>query len=510
MREQIRKDLLATYVKHGISDEDDLDFCVQEFFGIDVPKKNYCPGHTSPFAFLADVYFQRIVFALAFGSRGSGKTLLLEVHNALKMLFMQTPVESLVAAAARDQADRGYNYFVNFFLKEPLLAQYLAGDPQKSLTRLTNGSSLQIVYGTKKGLNGPHTQLVNLDEVELIDYPVLEQGLAISMSKGSVIAQDILSSTRKTSNGTMTRLLEEAVEINLAVRSFCIWETVEKCTRLCKNDPVHGNCPIYDKCKGKAHDGTGWYKIDDLIAKARNLSRAMFSTEFENNSPSGEVKVYGECYDESIHVLSMLGNTRFRSFRDIFGQKEAPLNWRRVGAMDFGAHFAFGQYAIEPRYGIWIKEFEYYFHGDRLLSRHAKEIFDLQSRTWRVSVNHLKKRRMIIFSDPSAKQEILEMQKLGLNCIPAMNDLASGVDAVKERLGISPTNGLPKYFIMDSCIMTRKEYVTWSHPTMPDGKPDLDAYEDGNDHNLDCDRYGIFTYPRRPKSSIKAVTVEGV
>ena len=127
-----------------------------------------------------------------------------------------------------------------------------------------------------------------------------------------------------------------------------------------------------------------------------------------------------------------------------------------------------------------------------------------------MSVNALKRRRMPIYSDPSGKQEILEMRVYGLNCINAMNDLALGVDAVKKKLEVSHINQLPGYFILDTCIETRREYKTWSHPTMSDGKPDLDAYEDGNDHALDTDRYGIFSHSRLPKSHVKPITVAGI
>jgi hypothetical protein len=290
------------------------------------------------------------------------------------------------------------------------------------------------------------------------------------------------NSTRKTSTGTMSRLLEEAEEKNLAVSSFCVWESIEPCTRLCFDDPVYGTCPIEDKCKGRAHEGSGWYSIDDFIQKARTLSKPMFSTEFENNDPSGEQKVYAEHYDEHRHIISWVDGGRFKTFQQVFQLKEIPRNWRRVGGMDFGAHFAYVQFAIEPRYNIWIAELEYYFFGDRLLSRHAKEVLDAQAHALHITVQQAKQRKIFIFSDPSAKQEILEMRVYGLNCVNAMNNLATGVDEVKQKLDVSPVNNLPRLLILDHCIELRREFKAWAHPTKTDGKPDLDAYEDGNDH----------------------------
>jgi hypothetical protein len=487
-------------MKYGFEDEDDLDFYIQTFLGYTLPKHSFCAGHTSIFSFITDVFFERTMFALAFGSRGSGKTLGFALLNHLKALFRCAPVELVVASSQIHQTNIGYSYFKGFLESDPILWELLDGDPIQSYTKFKNGSLLKIASGTMHGLNGPHPNMTTIDEVELMDMPILEQGLSMSMSKNGVPAQDILGSTRKKSGGTMTTLLNDQVKRNMSVSQFCIWETLEQCTRECKNDPEWGDCIAWEKCKGKAHDCKGWYPIPTFIQKTANLSAAMFATEWENKSPSGGAKVYGEHYDEDIHVISMLGGGKFKSFQSIFQEKEIPKNWRRIGGMDFGAHFAYAQIVIEPRYDIWIVMFEYYFHGDRLLGTHANYI--KKNLYWRP--------RLPIYSDPSGKQSILEMRGYGLNCLQAMNDLAEGVDEVKKRLEINPANGLPKLFIMDTCIELRREMLAWEHGILPDGKPDLDTYEDGNDHMADATRYPCFTYPRMPKSHVKAVTIPGL
>ncbi len=499
MRDILKRDLLQTYIEHGFEDEDDLDFYIQQFLRYTIPKRKFCVGHVPVFQFICDVLFEKVSLVLAFGSRTSGKTVGIAIINHVNALFRQVPVEMLIAASTLDQSDKGYAYFKSF-LQDPILGAQLAEEPIKSRTKFKNGSLLQITSGTTKGLNGPHPVKVSIDEVELMDMVTLEQGLSMSMSKRGVKAQNILSSTRKTSNGLVSTLLAEQEERQLSVYNFCIWETLEQCKRDCHNDPTFGDCLAWDKCKGKAHDCQGWYPIADFIQKTANLSKAMFATEWENKTPSGGAKVYGEYFDEDVHVISMLGGGRFKTFQSIFNEKEIPKTWRRIGGMDFGSHFAFGMIAIEPRYDIWILFYEYYFHGDRLLGTHANII--KQHPYWR--------RRLPIFSDPSGKQSILEMQGYGLNCIPAMNDLSEGVDQVKKRLELNPINGLPKFFVVDTCIETRREFLTWEHGVLPDGKPDLDTFEDGNDHCLDGPvRYPIFSFPRMPKSHVKPVTIAG-
>jgi len=495
-----KRDLLETYIKYGFDDEDDLDFYIQQFLGFTIPKHGFCNGHVSPWKFLCDVFFERVNFVFAFGSRNSGKTLIEAIFNHLNALFRQVPVEMLITASANIQTDRAYSYFKTFLEDNPMLYAKLAMEPIQSRTKFQNGSILQIVSGTMKGLNGPHPSKVSIDEVELMDLVTLEQGLSMSMSKRGIRSQNILLSTRKTANGLVSTLLEEQQERQLSVYSYCIWETMEKCTRLCHDDPNYGDCLAWDKCKGKAHDCHGWYPVSDFIQKTSNLSKSMFATEWENKTPSGGMKVYGEHFDEDVHVISMVGGGRFKTFQSIFQEKEIPKHWRRIGGMDFGAHFGFGMIAIEPRYDIWVLFFEYYFDGDRLLGTHASII--KQHPYWR--------KGLPIFSDPSGKQSILEMRSYGLNCLPAMNDLSEGVDEFKKRLEVSSINGLPKFFVMDSCVEFRREVSLWEHGQLPDGKPDLDTYEEGNDHMLDATRYPVFTYPRMPKSYVKPMTVAGL
>src|SRR2546421_11642665 len=68
-----KRDLLETYIKYGFDDEDDLDFYIQQFLGFTIPKHSFCNGHVSPWKFLCDVFFERVNFVFAFGSRNSGK-----------------------------------------------------------------------------------------------------------------------------------------------------------------------------------------------------------------------------------------------------------------------------------------------------------------------------------------------------------------------------------------------------------------------------------------------------
>jgi hypothetical protein len=770
---RLKKDLVATYFKDGFEDADDLYFYIENILGYSIPRYKFCPEHCAPWDFIQDMFFERVMFSFAFGSRGSGKTLMLALLNHLDMMFKQGSVEVVHAAAHKDQALRGYNYFKNFFT-DPVLAAMVVTSIQ-SKTLLTNGSELEITAGTLKGLNGSHAQKVRIDEAELMPFMLLDEAFSISMSKKSkksgklIKAQDCVASTRKTASGTINRLLEEAEEKQMHIYNFClsgetivrtpngdarirdlvgkefyvysvdehmnlvlrraknvrktrehaevfetvyewwagpkggkkqgsivttpdhlfmltdgsyiqaqdlcindslmpfckrdmpfqgknrgwfvgftgtdsnslkeaifvweqlngvklpvgyvvhhkdgndynntpsnlealprvqhsyehtlrwhqeaseekkqrrnkkisdnitknnpmsnpeyvrrmveakrlahqkrdnhkvigmhqygyqdvycleveethnfaandifvhncIWENIERCTRSCHDDPEWGNCPAWSKCLGKAHEGRGWYSISDFIQKTLNLSLSAFSAQWENKSPSGGEKVFGNCWDENIHVLSWVDGGKFKSFYSVFHEKEIPKTWRRIGGVDFGANFWLGLFALEPKYGIWILYHEYFYNKDRLMSRHADEILKSPG-------IELVRR---IYGDPSAKQGILDMnallkKKFKRDIIwPGLNALIEGVDFSKQKMEVNPHTGLPGFYVLDTCIEFRKEVREWEHGQLLDGKVDLESFQEGNDHALDGSRYALYSYGKTERVSYRFASVEGV
>lgn len=939
MRNDARVKLFSQYLHEGFEDDDDLDFYLKEFVGLYIPRIAFCPHHDAPFDFLADVYFERVLYALAFGSRSSGKTTLVSVLNHLDTMY-KGKVDITSAGSTLDQSGKGYKYFQNTF-EDPLLKPYLLNSIQ-SHSETWNGSTLDIVAGTMKGLNGPHPQKARFDEVELMDWNVLQEGLSMSVSNRRVQAQDTLScvtgdtlidiprnlrkypygvpikklvgkkgwvytydvnthsivlrpyakvwrtksdlvyrvsfeyytrtvygmelhkgyleatgdhpvmideaqyrnifelrpgdvlisvkgsncsvnsvepsgykhvydmevpstnnfiangiivhnSTRKKTHGVMNRLLREAEEKKMRVYNFClsgdtiirsplgdkpieslvgkkshlvysikdgklvlrkakhirktrentsvlrltykwrsrggykfgqlvatpdheimlrngtyrrmdelrvgdslmpfvtwtnkhprkyketyrqrmvgidfesaqiesrfvweqrygailegyvvhhkdgnslhnrpsnlelklrtdhskehteqwwdaapeehirnrngkisqkaavyntsekgirankirwdamtdedgrqhrikanpwkdlsdeeyaarckaisegkkkslsnhevvsvepfgnqdvycmevpgthnfiandicvsncIWDVVEKCTRQCHDDPEYGNCPIYDKCQGKAHNGNGWFSVDDLIKKVMVLSVDTFQTQWENLRPSDAPTVYGDYWNEDMHVLSWHRGGQYKSFSEVFGENDIPDDWRRIGGIDFGSRFCFLMTAIEPRRDIWVVYHEYWCDYDRLLKDHASHI--KSSPGYRP--------RMPIFADPAGKQDRIELRKHGIRTWGAIKDIDLGVDAVKQKLQKNPVDGLPRLFVMAKCKRLIYEFSSWAHGTHDDGTVDRDVFLDYDDDASDTLRYQVFSY-RRVRPTSRVTTLDGV
>jgi hypothetical protein len=505
-RERRAQQLLADFVHNGISEPDALFFYIQEYLNYTMPTKAICAHHQAPFDFVKAAFFQEFRSAILMGARLSGKTLLLALLNHLDSM-LKGKVEIVHTGASLFQANRGYRYFQESFDTD-LLRPYLIKTTSSrsvsynALSQTWNGSIVGITAGTMKGLNSAHGNRVRVDEVEVIaSWEVLQESMSISHSTNEIQAQDIFASTRKKPSGIMQRLLNEAEDRDMKVFSFCVWEVVEQCQRDCVDDKTYGTCPILNLCKGRAHHGSGWFKIGDLIAKARNMSPNTFAAQWECKKPSDSQLVYGNYYYEDVHVLSLENDGRFKTFKSQFGVDHIPYEWKRVGAIDFGTRFCYLQFAIDPRTDIWIAEWEYFYEGDRLLETHVNNI--RKSPGW--------PRRMPIYADPAGKQERLELAKIySIKTLSAVKNIFMGVDAVRKYFTISPILGKPKIYIMDNCTRLRMELETWSHPIHKDGTPNLDDFDDGPDDANDCLRYAVFSYDKSHTSRVLAMTIDGI
>jgi hypothetical protein len=471
-------------MEHGLRSEDELADFVETYFGYKIPRTHVCPEHTSPMAFLADQFFERIRTSVGFANRGGGKTIITAMLNVLDALF-KPGVEIASAGAIMEQADRGYEYLRTFLFEEPLFLGQLESSI-KSETRFRNGSIVRVIAGTYHGLNSPHPNKVRIDEIELMPWVVLQEGLQMSIEKKGYKAQDTLTSTRKFQKGTMQRLLDAAKEKNIKVHSWCIFECLEKCERLCRKDPVYGDCPAYETldkdghtvplCGGTAHVCSGWYKIEDFIKKVQLLDKDTWDTQWRNLRPSGAILVYGDYYrDEAPWVVEPF---------------VIPKDWVRVSGIDFGSIFVYLKFAINPHDGTWYCYHEYFHTTDRSLEEHGDQLAqspDFNRNEW-------------IFADPAGKQAIIDLNRYlrkynGPRMQPALNDVYSGINQVKAMFQRQAPTGMPRLRIFNWCTNLRREIGSlYCHKVERDGIPNKDVVIKKDDHAADAMRYACYSY----------------
>lgn len=517
------QELSAAPRPRGIWDEEVLYWYVQEFLGFTIPRTAVCSAHhpdrdkfdfphCAPFDYVRDMFYERVRDSIVFANRTGGKTTNVAILNHLDMAFKRE-CEVASAGAIMDQATKVYRYFTSIH-KHPGLRGLLKKEPTQRMTLYSNDSMLEVVTGSVKGLNSPHPQKARIDEVELMEWDTLQEGLSMSVSKGRISGQMCFLSTRKYDGGTFARLLEESAATGAKVYDWCVFEVLEKCTRDCKDDPVHGQCPIVDKCKGMAHHCTseGFYQIEDWIGKARMLNKDVLDAQWFNLKPSQEALVYGGFWDAEVHYLPL---PEGQSAGDWMPDSEKLMV---MGAIDFGSSpghpFVYqkawvdysdvyraleeseaGQPFDQLRFKLKFYVFYEYRSGSGTMAAHAAVI----------KASPQFRRGEVIFADPSAKQARIDLDQLhGVETWSAINAVEEGIDAMRAHLEVwhdYAAAGVAKswYYILDGyldcqeveLIGTHKEFELYRYAKGMDGKPNRRLPLKVHDHGLDCSRYLI-------------------
>lgn len=475
-------------------EDEQLDEFIRLAYGCALPKKVITPGHKAPFQFVSDLFYERVKNALAFANRNGGKTWDVAILNHLDMV-LKGECEVASAGATLDQANKCYRYFQEFSAKqwfrnfcdhfqEQTGRQFVKKNIQ-SKTEFGNGSIQEIITGSEKGLRGPHPHKARIDEVDEIEWEILQTGLSMARSSEGIRGQNTFTSTRQKAKGSMQRLLDESGTKGIEVYEWNIWESLEKCPRRCMDDPVHGNCPVYTYCKGKAHHCAGFYKIDDFIDKVRILDRDTFETEWENKKPSKHKLVYHQ-FDHSRHVMTP------KRLLSMFGIPEPSRFWYCISSLDFGSSpghpFVYLKFLQLPS-GAWLQFYEY-FAEQRLLMDHAKAI---KSSPRYMSGDP-------IYSDWDA-QDRLELKNYGVRTKPAVKDVVSGLDFVGSMLNGFPPAEEPMLYVWHTCHQTISEYGSYSWPKDGSGRIDRSGVpKKEHDHAMDATRYAFMTHRRNAGS----------
>jgi len=510
-RDNCHPPIFEKLIECGIQDDEVLWWYMWEFLEFKIPRVPVCSlynseynsfdfPHRAPFDYVKDMFFERTRNSVAFANRTGGKTRNVAILNHLDMAF-KPGCEVASAGSTLDQAGKVYRYFTGFH-KHDQIKGLLSKIPTKSRTEYNNDSVLEVITGSVKGLNSPHPQKARVDEVELMDWDTLQEAFSMTKSSEGITAQLSLLSTRKYDTGTFQRLLEESEATGLDIYCWCVYEVLEKCTRECKDDSDYGDCPILDKCKGMAHNCSGFYEISDWIDKARLLNKDVLDAQWLCKKPSQEVKVYGDYWKREVHMGLPMGFEPVGSYIMVmsaidFGSSPGhPFVYQKAW-VDYSDVFK-AMEELEPGKELVYKLIFYIFYEYRsasaTMAAHAQAI--KESPHWLLNE--------VIFADPSAKQsriDLLELYKI--DTYGAINAVEDGIDKVRNHLETwydYSEGGKEKswYYIIDGyldsiddLIGTDKEFELYRYPKQQDGKVVRRRPIDINDHGMDTTRYII-------------------
>jgi len=300
----------------GPQTDDELHEWLKFELGIDIPRTAVCEGHSAPFDFLADLYFERTEAALGVANRGGAKTFLVAVLHWLNSRF-KPGCESCTFGATEAQSLRAYAHLKNWIYDDEKTRKsgkaVLKPEITTSLMRETvfaNGSRVEVLPGTPQAVNGPHPQKAHADEIELMDDGTWRESRNMTVSGKTktgmvIIPQDIATSTRKGPSGRVQQLIDEitksVAEGYKPPRQLYIWcikETAAQvpncqvanpqlgdeqkcgCHRIRKGEWEDGSPRLLSQvCGGDFHRSRGWQPYGDIVKQFTENDRETFEVQ---------------------------------------------------------------------------------------------------------------------------------------------------------------------------------------------------------------------------------------
>lgn len=269
---------------------------LKEYLDIRIPDKRICPDHSSPFSFVADVFFGRVVDAIVWACRSGGKS-----FNEALLTFLDShfheKCDTTVLAGSFYQGKQVYDATLQLW-EQPGWSSFLVGEPTKSETLLVNGSGFEVLTASQNSVRGPHPQRLKLDEIDELAPDLYEAALSQPLSKHGIPASTIMTSTMHRVFGLMQTVIENRHKMNLKLYKWCWLEVAERCNDICENvqDPksivFNKRCNLWEYCQGRAHDSVGYYPVEDVRKKRAQLDDDTWKSEWCVVRPSAKDMVY--------------------------------------------------------------------------------------------------------------------------------------------------------------------------------------------------------------------------
>lgn len=520
----------------GPQTDDELHLWIRDHLKVDIPRVSVCSGHQSPFEFIADLYFERELAAIAMANRGGAKTFACAILHVLNSKF-RPGCESASVGAIEAQARRAYAH-----VQSLLKIEGGVGMPEDNPDIITsiqsgtiwkNGSRLEILGGTKNAVNGPHPQKVHFDEVELADPEVFDESRNMSQSKAGIMAQDFITSTRKRSHGPMQAIIDEIEHANreglsppYKLYTWCVFECAAPvsncqvahptlpddkkcdCHRVVKGQWEDGSPRRFvDVCKGRLAKSSGWIPLHDVHKTFKLDSQDVWEAQQECVKPSTEGLVIPQFARERQGVRNFdpdTANGPIYQAVDFGGTNEHGVGWFQHLSVEVEATGYHGQ-KVRLKEGtivlfdeIYIKEIGNNRLADLVVEREA---------WWKRKRRSFHVRRR--FPDPQAKAARLDWaaHKPPLNTsFVATRDIKEHIKRCKELVE-------DDLFAVDvnRCPNFCAEIETWHYPRKRPGMvDDPELPVDDFNHMISAFRYAIaniFQLQRRQRRGKQSVPV---
>lgn len=257
------------------NDDDELHLFVQAIWGYRIPRTKVCDDHSSPFDAFREAYFGREPVSVWEASRGfGGKTVMLAILCLTEALCLSAGVVILGGSGAQSQmAHRSTD-----------AAWDSPNAPRASLVKstqfdtvFTNGGWIRSLTASPTAVRGPHPLRLRLDEIDEMDIKILEAAQGQPMRNPAlpgIDTQTVMSSTHQHPDGTMTEILNRAKDNRWPVHTWCYKES---------SNPTDG-----------------WLSDEEIERKRREITSAMWETEYDLQEPNFEGRaIDAECIERA-------------------------------------------------------------------------------------------------------------------------------------------------------------------------------------------------------------------
>lgn len=328
----------AFAVQIGPQTDEELHAFIKEKWGIHVPRVAVTEGMSSPFQFIADIYFFRENSVIGIANREGAKTSSVALIHALFANFFPG-YEGISAGAIEEQTKRVYGALKQLNRK---WGQDNIAETQATQIRWKNDSIVEPKVGTDAQMNGPHSFLLHRDEIEQFRRSAFNEADNITKSGKTADGRkfpaiDVYTTSRKKARGLLQEMIDRVDEAkkngSIPPYKIYIWgvaETIENQPN-CRQAPQNVGRPDEELCNchryinGKMPDGTprslekicggrffksdGWRPREpDIAGKFMANSPAMWDAQQECKKPATEGLILADFSKETHGITNFVPN----------------------------------------------------------------------------------------------------------------------------------------------------------------------------------------------------------
>jgi hypothetical protein len=244
-------------------DNDELYELVSSLWGIVIPRHKVCIEHNAPFEWFADSFFGRAPQTLVHGSRGlSGKSVAMAALGLTEAVVWGADVNLLGGSLA--QSMNLHEHMRRYWDWEGA-PTYMKLDESNLQILLSNKARIRPLTASQKTVRGPHPARLLLDEIDEMDYLILQGALGQPLPQKNwlgikIPAQTAMASTWQNADGTFAQEYRRFKENELPIYTWCYRDSA---------NPIDG-----------------WLDEETIEQKKREIPTEMWRVEYDLGEPS--------------------------------------------------------------------------------------------------------------------------------------------------------------------------------------------------------------------------------